>query len=276
MPDTPGSLIRHAAVAACLILVLLAGAARAGAQAPGPQPIAGPAGDSPEFLSRYDFQLSAAALAVDDERFTWDTHFGGTLDLVDYVRGRASMVADYEAVLGSEFRPFDPNQASYTLEGSSSVWAGRTEIAGVFSHVSRHLGDRPKRAAIAWNVLGARVLRQFSLGSTTLGVRVGAGRIVAHAIVDYGWTADFDLVARRSLKQHIGTYARVSGEAFGIDSALSQRHTQSGGRVEAGVRVDGRAGAVELFAGFERRVDADPFDRLPLHWALVGFRLVNK
>ena len=275
MSDPSGSLIRRAVAAACLV-VTLAGASRAGAQPPGPQPIAGPASGSPEFLARYDFQLAAAALAIADERFTWDIHFGGTLDLVDYVRGRASMVADYAAVLGGELRPFDPNQAYYTLEVSSSVWVGRTEIAGVFHHVSRHLSDRPKRAAIAWNVLGARALQQFSLRGTTLGVRAGAGRVVADAMVDYGWTADADLMVRRSLKPRIGAYARVSGEVFGIDAALSARGTQQGGRVEGGVRVEGRGAAMELFAGFERRVDADPFEQRPLHWAFAGFRLVNK
>ena len=272
---TDSSLIRRAARCARLTLVIAVCAARASAQQPGPQPLAAPS-DSPEFLTRYDFQLSGTALAVDDKRFSWDTHFGGALDVVDYVRGRASIVADYQAVLGSEFRPFDPNQAYYTLEASGSVWAGAIEIAGVFHHVSRHLSDRPKRAAVAWNVLGARVLRQFSIGGTTLGVRAGAGRILQHALVDYSWTADFDLVVRRSLTERVGVYARGSGELFGVDPASSNREMQRDGRIEAGVRVNGRAAAVELFAGYERRVDADPFERLPLQWALAGFRLLNK
>jgi hypothetical protein len=33
---------------------------------------------------------------------------------------------------------------------------------------------------------------------------------------------------------------------------------------------------MELFAGVERRVDADPLDRLPKEWALAGFRLVSR
>ena len=278
MTDSSGSLIRRAPRGARLMLLMALWAvcsARAGAQQPGPQPLAAP-GDSPEFLTRYDFQLSGVALAIDDERFAWDTHFGGTLDVVDYVRGRASIVADYQAVLGNQFRPFDPNQAYYTLETSGSVWAGPVELAGVFHHISRHLGDRPKRAAVAWNVLGARVLRQVSIRGTTLGVRAGAGRIVQHALVDYRWTADVDLVVCRALNERVGVYARGSGELFGIDSTSSARTTQRDGRIEAGVRLNCRAGAIELFAGYERRVDADPFERLPLQWALAGFRLVNK
>jgi hypothetical protein len=45
--------------------------------------------------------------------------------------------------------------------------------------------------------------------------------------------------------------------------------------VEAGVRLNGRAGAIELFAGFERRIDADPLDRQTQQWAMAGFRLVH-
>jgi hypothetical protein len=32
---------------------------------------------------------------------------------------------------------------------------------------------------------------------------------------------------------------------------------------------------LELFAGYERVVDADPLDRQPRRWAFGGFRVVN-
>jgi hypothetical protein len=275
MPDSTGPLIRRALGGARLVLIILTWSARAGAQQPGPQPVEGPS-HSPEFLTRYDFQLSGVALAVDDRRFLWDTHFGGAVDVIDYGIGRASIVADYEAVLGDEFRAFDPNQGQYTLETSWSAWAGPTEIAGVLHHVSRHLSDRPNSVAIAWNVLGARVLRRFSLGGTTLAVRAGAGHLIAHAFVDYSWTADLDVVVRRRLNERFGVYARGTCDLFGIDADSSRRNTQESGRIEGGVRVDGRAAAIELFAGYERRADAYPFEQLPLRWALAGFRLVNK
>jgi hypothetical protein len=62
---------------------------------------------------------------------------------------------------------------------------------------------------------------------------------------------------------------------FGVDGS-GNRSTQTGGRLEAGVRFNGRAGALELFAGFERRVDADPLDFLAQRWAVAGFRLVGR
>src|SRR5205823_13475573 len=63
------NLNRQAIVTAGLLLFL---ATPAAAQ----QPLASPPA-SPQFLSRYDFHLSAAALANDDQRFSWDAHFGG-------------------------------------------------------------------------------------------------------------------------------------------------------------------------------------------------------
>src|SRR3989442_10512059 len=126
-----------------------------------PQPVFVPAPTAPEFLSRYDFHMTVHQLIGSDdpaERFSWDSHFGGSFDIVDYVVGRASVKVDYEAVLGSEFRPFDPNQANYTLEPSLSVRIGETELAAVFHHLSRHLSDRPEHFAIAWHMWGGRLL----------------------------------------------------------------------------------------------------------------------
>ena len=85
---------------------------------------------TPQFLPRYDFHLSAAALANSDPRFSWDTHFGGDVDVVDYVKGRTSTLLDYEAILGNEYRAFDPNQGNYTLDLATSYRIGRTKSPG--------------------------------------------------------------------------------------------------------------------------------------------------
>jgi hypothetical protein len=45
---------------------------------------------------------------------------------------------------------------------------------------------------------------------------------------------------------------------------------------ELGVRLTGPAGAVELFAGAERMVDAYPIDRLPEEWPFAGLRLISR
>jgi hypothetical protein len=125
-------------------------------------------------------------------------------------------------------------------------------------------------------VLGLRVLRHVEAAGTIVDVQGGVGRVVQRAYVDYSWTANVDLVVRRNLNPRVGVYAHGLGELYGVDAALSNRGTQPDGRLEAGIRINGTAGALELFAGVERRVDANPIDLQSQRWALAGFRLVSK
>jgi len=274
MPHTKRTLGQRVAAAASLMLAL---AAPARAQQPvGPQPVAQPTG-SPGVITRYDFHLSAASLAIDDKRFDWTTHFGGELDGIDYSVGRASIAVDYEAVLGHEFRAFDPNQGNYTLETSASARLGQTEAVFVFHHVSRHLSDRPKQFTIAWNTTGARVLRRFALDAGTLDLLAEAGRIVQHSYIDYTWIGNLEATYRRSIVPRASVFAHVSGQLVGVNSEIAGRTDQQrGGLVEGGVRINGRDGAIELFGGAERRIDADPIDRQPQQWAFAGFRLIRR
>lgn len=267
MPDIVGSLRRRAAGAACLTLVV---ACNAAAQSPPPDPR-----PDFQFLPRYDVAVMIAGLAHDDDRFSWDAHVGADLDLVDYGFGRFSILVDYQAVMGNQMQLFDPNQGNYLLEGSSSIRARSTEYAAMFHHVSRHLSDRAKNHAIAMNVLGGRVLRQVPLGAATLDIRAEVGRIIQHSYVDYTWRARVHLVARRPVSARLGLVARASGETYGVNPKVAGRDRQNGGRLEGGVRVAGRAAAIELFAGYERVVDADPLDRQPRRWAFAGFRVLN-
>src|SRR5262245_12605750 len=130
------------------LLGLLAFTTPAAAQIP--QPVVEPAPAGPEFLSRYDFHMSVYQLYGEEDpqqRYSWDSHFGASFDLVDYVYGRASVTIDYEAVMGSEYRPFDPNQGNYTLEASLSGRIRKNELAGVLEHRARdrQARQKPKR-----------------------------------------------------------------------------------------------------------------------------------
>ncbi len=268
MPHTPGSLVVRAAA---VVGLSLASVLPAAAQSPAPNP--NPP-TTPQFMARYDFHLSAVGLTSSDPRFTWDTHWGGDVDLVDYVAGRAKVLVDYEAMVGSQLRAFDPNQGNYTLEASASGRLHGTEIAGVFHHVSRHLSDRPKLFAIAWNVAEARVLRQFTAGQSRIDVVAEAGKVTEHAFVDYTWTASADVRLDRPLTPHVGVFGHARGETFGVThgAGASSRGTQTGGLVEAGIRIPGPGGALELYGGFEKRVDAD---QIRAHPRALGVRGVS-
>jgi hypothetical protein len=245
-------------------------AGNAAAQDPLPHPPA-----SPEFLSRYDYRAELAGLADEDDRFSWDGHLAVDLDVVDYVAGRFSILADYHAVMGNQLQPFDPNQGNYTIAGALSGRLHGWELAGVFHHLSRHLSDRAKTTGVAMNVLGGRVLRQFALRDATLDLRGDFGRVVERSYVDYTWIGRANLVYRRPLTPRVAAFGRLFGETFQVDPTLAGRERQSGGRFEGGIRIGGVAAGLELFAGLERVVDADPFDRRPRRWAFAGFRLVN-
>ena len=278
MSDTEGSITRRAV---CLAFLFAASAA-----AQSPQPIVAPAPPAPDFLTRYDFHLSMARLmpvaptpapVLADDRFSWDAHFGGSFDIADFSVGRLGVIVDYQTVMGSEYRPFDPNQGNYTLEGFVSARLGaETEVAGIFHHISRHLSDRPKPFAVAYNEVGGRVMRRLTRGTTTVDVDLEGGRAVQHSYVDYTWLGEVQLLVRRPVADHAGVFVHGAGQAFAVNEIVAKRGAQAGGRVEAGVRVTGRAGVLEVFAGYEKRVDADPLDRLSRRWALAGFRLLSR
>lgn len=270
MPDAVRAIAKRAAIAACLSLAVAGGA---DAQ----QPLSRTPAATKQFLPRYDFHLEAEALSGQDERFTWDTHWGGDFDVVDYVRGRLTLLADYQAVLGSELQPFDPNQSTYTLEVSSSFRVGWAEIAGMLHHESRHLGDRSKEFGIAQNVVGGRVMGYLEARRASLALRVDGGKITNRStFIDYTWTASCEALVRQSVTPRVGLFGRALGEFFLVDPTVAGRERQHGGRLEAGIRMAGESGALELFGGYARVIDADLLDRQAATWAFAGFRIANR
>lgn len=238
------------------------------------QPLSDPP-TTPQFLSRFDYRIHAAGVSEDDVQFHWYMDLGGDFDLVDYVRGRLSVVAKYQVVLGDELQPFDPNQSLYTLEASSSLRVGGVELAGVFTHVSRHLSDRAKTGPIAWNTLRGRALQRSQLLAGVLDLRADGGAVVDRSFVDYRWMVSGDLVYRRPIRPGAGWYGQGFVELWGVDPAVSVRKTQTGGRLEGGVRFAGRAAGLELFAGVERVIDANAFEKRPRSWPFAGLRIVK-
>ncbi len=226
------------------------------------------------FLTRYRFHLDATRLGANDPRFVWDADFGGDLDFVDYGKGRISALVNFETILGDQYRSFDPNQGNYTLDLSASLRQDANEVALVFHHVSRHLSDRPKPFPIDWNMAGVRFMRRSTHGRLEVTIEGRALGTIRRSYVDY--TAEVggggDLNA--ALSAHVT--AIVHGDVYGIlVEKTSTRKTQNGGSVEAGVRLRGAKGAVDLVVGYERRVDAGPFDFLTRRWFFGGFRLVS-
>ena len=261
-------MIRRCVVA----LALLASASSAAAQPPSPP--SPPASSSVELLPRYTFHLAAEHLASPDPRYVWDANFGGELDLVDYVAGRATFAANYQTILGEQIRLFDPNQGNYILAGSLSLRPKGGEIAGVFHHESRHLSDRAKRQAVAWNMIGVRVSAAHTRGRLALQGRADLRGIVQKALVDYRWEIDTEARSRLAVAPMTALFAGGGVRWLGVDGTRN-RGTQHGFRGEGGVRLQGRGAAVELFVAGERRIDPYPLEFSNETWITAGFRLLS-
>jgi hypothetical protein len=271
-----------------LVAAVLAGAAPAAAQssiAPSLAPStaasaaqsAAPASGAPAagFLTRALFHMGAEHLTTDDPQFVWEANFGGEIDFVDWGSGRATFVANYQVMLGEEFKAFDPNQGNYILGFAGSARLAGTEVSGVFHHESRHLSDRPKRTAVDWNMVGARVQRRTTLGALFLHAEGQILGVIQKSYVDYSWEAGGRLRSDVVLRPGVGVLAAVTVRALGVDGSRD-RATQTGVRAEGGVRFDGEMGAVELFAGVERRVDPAPLEFGTMNWVTFGFRLMSR
>ncbi len=227
-------------------------------------------------FSGYRFHLNAASLLDKDERFNWDVDVGGDIDVIDYVRGRFNFLANFETILGEELRRFDPNQGNYTLEGSATYRLGATELAGTFQHISQHLSDRPKNFPIDWNMAGVQVWHRRAAGRLGIDLAARAYRVTQRLFVDYESELGGHARVRYALNDRLALLVRGAVVYRGTDPAVAGRDGVSGGLFEGGVRFEGDAVAVELFAALERRVDADPLERRARTWAMIGFRLLSK
>ena len=246
------------------VVFALAGAMPAAAQTP-----------SVDILTRYSFHLNAEHLSGTDPLFVWDANFGGELDLVDYGAGRATFVANYQAILGEQLRRFDPNQGNYILGASVSGRAAGVEIAGVFHHESRHLSDRVKRQPVDWNMAGARISTSRTGGRVRVDVRADVRGVVQKSFVDYRWEVDSEARSRVTLRDRLALVAAGGVRVIGVDGSRS-RGTQNGFRGEAGLRVEGSGAAVELFVAGERRIDPYPLEFSTASWITTGFRLLSR
>ena len=258
--------------AALLVLVALVAAPAAHAQTT-PSPPSDPQPSEVEFFSRFDSAISIERFsAAEDERFVWSGNIGVDVDVMDYGFGRTAIVANYEVVMGREFRPFDPNQGNYILEASTSARTGAFELAGVFHHVSRHLSDRPKRRSVDWNMVGGRISKDLTIGRTALHGRADIRGVIRRGLVDYRWEVDTKVNARVSLRPGLAVITRGGVRVLGV-TGEANRGTQYGYRGEGGLSYEGRGARVDLFVAAERRIDPYQLEMSTATWLTTGFRI---
>ena len=235
-----------------------------------------PASEPTAFLPSSSYHLNFQRLTSSDIRFNWQADLGGEVSLVDYGVGRLIFLANFETILGEQFRAHDPNQGTYTLDLSTSIRFGRSELAGVFHHVSRHLSDRAKTFPIDWNMAGLQFSHLTNSGRLHLDA---LGRVLfttQRSFVDYRAELGGRLAGRYDTSERVAIIVRGVVTTYLVDPTVFQRDTQIGGLGEVGIRMTGGSAAVELFVAFERRIDADPLDLVARSWTTFGFRLLSK
>ena len=231
------------------------------------------------FLTRGEFYMLWARMAADDPRFDHQGRFNLDADLADYGSGRLILEADYEAFLGGERRTFDLNQGTYRFELDLTKRTKAAEFGAFFAHASRHVVDRENPDAISWNVFGARVRRKWDFeDGASVNARFELGRAWEQAFVDYEWISQARATLRHPLAphKHVSLLLEGSGVLIWTDPALYGRERTCGGRVEGGIRFEGRRGAIEIFTAYERRIDGYPLDQSKVRMWSLGFRVLTR
>ena len=229
-------------------------------------------------MSRYDFHLSAARLAIDDPRFSWDTHSGGDFDLVDYVHGRTTFLADYRRCSGANSVRSIPTRATTRSRRRRRSRSRVDRNLSACSTTCRGISAIGRsRVAIAWNVLERACCSAFDVGGTTVDVRADArqGRRarLRRLLLD----------GRRSTSSSGGRSVRTSGSTGARYGETIRRHRSVISRAPAdrrpargGRAPDGQGGAARTVRRLRtggRRRPARPAE--PAEWAFAGFRLVT-
>jgi hypothetical protein len=227
------------------------------------------------FLPSYHFHLNMAHLSHESPRYVWDADYGGEFGIVAYGKTQLTFVANYQAVLGEEFHPFDPNQGNYIIDGVLSTKLRGVVVAGVFHHLSRHLADRAKRPPVDWNMLGGRAGTRFVRGGTDIDVQADLFGAILKTNVDYNWELNAGVRAHHRVYGTLGVIAAAQFREVGVNGTRN-RGTQTGGRGEGGIRVSGKAATVELYLAVERVIDPYPTEAGTERWASVGMRLLTK
>jgi len=217
-------------------------------------------------------RFTAIRYAPSEPTLGWGGWIGGGAGLVRILDTTAYVGADLETVIGSERRAFDANQANYHLEVGARRPIGPLEATVFFHHVSRHAVDRPKPAAVDWNVLGVRVAGRLRGGA--LRYELGAGHTTLISLVDYRWELRARVEGDLATGPWGQAYAGVDARAVTTrPSTLFDRRGFVDLTVEGGMRWPRGGRHLDLFVAFEHRNDVLLETPSVRNRALLGLRI---
>ena len=223
------------------------------------------ASDTPDFLTRYDFHLSAAALERRSAIFVGHA-FRRRARHRRLRRRRASVLIDYEAVLGNQLSGLRSESGQLHPRDVGVGSRGRQDRSRRLlpPRVAAPQRSARRTVAIAWNVLGRAGAAPGVVGRLDdRSAASSAGYVTERAYVDYRWIGHADVAFAVPAEHPRRASSRTaSGQLFGLDPTVCRRASaRQGGRVEGGVRSERRGPArSSSLSGLERRIDADPLD----------------
>ena len=208
--------------------------------------------------------------------FDWDLDMSIDFDVFDLGFSRFNVFGNFETIIGSELRAIDPNQSNYTVDLSIFFRLPRGELAGTFHHASRHLVDRARRDSVAWNMLGIAYGDRFSIGHLEVDTGVRSMGILRRHSMDYLGQFEAYVNMAHLITPTLAIIAGADAVIIPVKSEKFDQGTRNGGRAEAGMRFLAGAAAIDLFAAWERRIDASSVDRETVNWAQFGLRLAAR
>ena len=219
------------------------------------------------------FGLQRTSGASVEAAFDWDLDLSIDFDVFDFGFARGNVFGNFETIIGPELRAIDPNQNDYTVDLSVFFRLPRGELAATFHHASRHLVDRARQDSVSWNMLGIAYGDRFSIGQLEVDTGVRGMGAVRRYGVDYLGQFEAYVNMTHSINSALAIIAGGDAVIIPVKSEKFDRGTRNGGRAEAGMRLLAGAAAIDLFAAWERRVDASSVDRETATWAQFGLRL---
>lgn len=226
-------------------------------------------------LTAWHTRLDAVHLAGADAgpRFDWDVDLRFDADLFDLGFVRANVLAQVETIVGSELRDVDPNQNNYTADFTLFFRLPRGELGATFHHVSRHLADRADRGSVSWNMVGVSYGERFALGPARLDAGVRALGTTERSGVDFTAQIEWYGALEAPLNERLSIIGAAEGVVAPVEREMFGRGARRGGRLSGGVRLPAPAGAIDLYAGWEQRIDAGQFTRDTPRWLHAGIRV---
>ena len=194
--------------------------------------------------------------------------------------GALTFVANYQAILGEEFRAFDPNQGNYILEGPRPA-RRRAGRAGRRVPSPVAASQRPRRSAfpVDWNMIGVARSARFTAGASHVDARAPiCAASIQKSFVDYRWELDGGVRGDRGrLRPRVGARPRAARSGISASTARATGAARPASAAKAGVRLEGRAGAARTVCrgrAPHRPVSAGVLDRDLA--VTAGFRLLTR